>query len=229
MSAQTEQTHACMNTKTPDLHALFVASSLHEAKNHANHLLLHLDQLATACQLSPQDAHLQPLQQDCQHLLHHLTQILHLYKSNQGYRLHREEVIIADFFEELQLRHPQTTLQVDPNLTWVFDEQLLLNLLDTALYNASQATATQIHLSAAVQDNYLHICIDDNGLGFPKEWLSQPLDQLHSSQLAAHKTGLGLYMAQQITAAHQHHQRTGYLQLNNQSSLGGGRLSVFLP
>ncbi len=220
-----------MTTTNNDLHALFIASCLHEAKNNANHLLIHIDQLAEHFALASDDPKLQPIQNDCQNLLHHLTQILQLYKSNQGYRLHREDVILEDFFEDIQLRHPHIALhvQTDPDLTAVFDEQLILNIIDTAIYNSLQADATELVLQASRVDDYLQICIDDNGPGFPEDFLTKSFNQLSPSNLAEHKTGLGLYMAQQIMQAHQHQDRRGYFQLNNQSSLGGGRLTLFLP
>lgn len=214
-----------------DLHALFIASCLHEAKNHANHLLIHVDQLATQFSLASEDPKLQPIKNDCHNLLHHLTQILQLYKSNQGYRLHREDIILEDFFEDILLRHRSINIQqqTDADLTAVFDEQLIFNIIDTAIYNAMQAGATTLKLHAKCTDKYLQICIEDNGPGFPDELLTQSLDQLNPSNLTQHKTGLGLYMAQQIIQAHHHQDRKGYLQLSNDSSLGGGRLSLFLP
>jgi hypothetical protein len=220
-----------MTLKSDDLHALFIASCLHEAKNHANHLLIHVDQLADKFALATDDPSLKPIQNDCQHLLHHLTQILQLYKSNQGYRLHREEIIVEEFFEDIQIRHAHVDIRItaDEDLTAVFDEQLILNIIDTAIYNALQAGATALSLHAQCIDHYLQIHIDDNGPGFPDEFLEKSLDQLSPSNLAEHKTGLGLYMAQQIIAAHQHQDRQGYLQLSNQSSLGGGRLGLWLP
>jgi signal transduction histidine kinase len=218
-------------TNYDELHALFVASSLHEAKNHANHLLIHVDQLASQFSLTTEDTRLQPIQQDCQNLLHHLTLILQLYKSNQGYRLHREDIILEDFFEDIQIRHRTIDIQqdIDGDLTAVFDQQLILNIMDTAIYNALQAGASVLKLQASRTENHLQINIDDNGPGFPEALLSRSLDQLKPSDLAQHKTGLGLYMAHQIMQAHQHQDRHGYLHLSNASSLGGGRLSLFLP
>lgn len=218
-------------TQHDQLHALFIASCLHEAKNHANHLLIHADQLAEQLALNAQDTRLLPIKSDCHHLLHHLTQILQLYKSDQGYRLHREDSLLVDFFEDIQARHQTIDIQiaVSDALTAVFDQQLILNIIDTAIYNALQAGATAISLQAQRLEQHWQICIDDNGPGFPEELLTQSLDQLKPSDLAQHKTGLGLYMAKQIMQAHQHRDQQGYLQLCNASSLGGGRLSLFLP
>jgi hypothetical protein len=72
--------------------------------------------------------------------------------------------------------------------------------------------------------------VEDNGQGFPPFMLEQQAEFLRpESGFLNNNTGLGLYFTQQVLELHQHDDLHGRVLLENEASLGGGRLSILLP
>jgi K+-sensing histidine kinase KdpD len=217
---------------------IFLASSIHEAKNHLGHLGNTVDNISTeasgisATQLAQAKSQLHSLS-------HLLNQVLVHYRGvHQGYQLHMDEVDLEDFFDDFHTRQsPNLTAKaaqlvstVETQESAFFDEQLIANVLDTLVANALSAGATTLKLSAKQGANQ-QTCIEliDNGPGLPEYLLTQDLETLQPIQANEHKTGLGLYLANQILKAHQNQGQAGELHLQNRRDESGACVTLLLP
>ncbi len=222
-----------------EIQQLFMASTLHEIKNQLGQVMNAVEGLKEKAALSAEDAESQYLDAQFQCLNFRLGQLLQGYKSQTAYQLRLDYHDLVDFFEEASIRHQslknqiQLTFDDTTDLCPCFDEALMINVLDTFIYNALQAGASQIHLSSEAEKDdpqSAWIIIEDNGPGFPAELLEQPIDQLKPGNFRQHKSGLGLYMANAIVKSHKNQKGTaGHLLLDNHSSLNGARIRVLLP
>jgi len=226
-----------------------MASSIHEIKNGFNNMLRHVEHISDELPEN-HEVHQQAkaIQTEALYMSHQLTQLLVCYKNgNEGYKLSIRHHDMEHMLEDLVDRHEVTTglshqchfnFECEQDLIGFFDEPLILNVIDTAINNAAREEGvTSIQLSACESENYLQISICDDGPGFPTELLTslENNDQSKGSRTARQtklsdgKTGLGLHFAQTIVSLHKHHQQTGYIVANNDSPLGGARLSIMLP
>ncbi|MBI0579801.1 HAMP domain-containing protein [Neobacillus cucumis] len=83
-------------------------------------------------------------------------------------------------------------------------DQVLLNLLDNALKYSNENTTS--HIKALKRDKSLHIIIEDEGIGIPKEDLPYVFERLYrvekSRSRATGGFGLGLTIVKQLVEAH---------------------------
>lgn len=216
---------------------IFLASTIHEAKNYLGHLNETIEQLiASNTEIPTERAALARGQ--VHNLSHLLTQVLIHYRGmHAGYQLHTEQVDLEDYFEDLEQRH-QATLsakhgklktKINTDQAAFFDEQLINNVLDTLIANALSAGATELTLIADSHlDDQLILELQDNGPGFPSHLLNQDFNSLQTEQAHENKTGLGLYLANQILQAHQNKTATGRMELLNLEA-GGASVSLIIP
>lgn len=152
-----------------------------------------------------------------------------LSRSLAAYRLLRDgaqlavvPVIVADLFDELALAQRAhlakqgQTLHLDCTVVdaWPLDRDLITDLLNNAIQNASRFARQQIRLSARREGDCLTLRVDDDGPGF--------------AQLPP-RNGLGLLLAERIVSLHQHQEDCGKLTLGNVGPLGGAWLELRLP
>ena len=115
------------------------------------------------------------LQQEAKRLNTNLIELLTLYKiENERISPNIEELNVADFLEELVLENQATANAQRVNLTWecdhtlsgFFDEGLIRGVVNSLIGNGMRYTATNLLVSAAEQEGYLVIRVEDDGKGF---------------------------------------------------------------
>lgn len=158
-----------------------------------------------------------------------LTQLLTLYKRERGeHRLDIRDGSPADLIEELAAgARPFTPLTIETDTGqappfWFYDEALVRLALHDALHNAIRHARSRVCLTAREVVDRLIFEVRDDGPGYPQAILEgSPAGPGHIVG-----TGLGLALARDIAAAHEHDGRRGELRLANQ---GGAVFALSLP
>ena len=163
-----------------------------------------------------------------------LTRLLCFYKS-ETHQLHLQidaqdpHELIDDLLTHHASRiQTQTHLQIVNELTqapslWFYDKTLIQMILANVLQNALRYARQEISVSVIAHQDYLEICVQDDGIGYP----SSVLENLKtSSPVTAHGTGLGLGLARRVVALHTNNGRQGEIILSNQD---GAKFQMRLP
>jgi len=218
-----------------------MASTVHDMKNviaavsQAYESLL--AEMPEALQRSPQ-ARL--IEQEALRLDAMLMQLLGLYKLEHGQLLLQPVYYSLDeLFEDLHNRHRELLeyrnidLQIeleDPHLEVYLDVSLIGTVLDNALGNALNFCKKTIRLTAQRADDGILLTINDDGAGYPVNLLGAVRDKPSSGMdRNSGSTGLGLYFAANIVAMHDQDNRPARLELNNNGTLPGACMTVWLP
>ena len=194
-----------------------------------------------------------PLQYEAQRVNDTLVQLLTLYRSNEGFYTPRlVPTPVYELLEEYALRqkplmdyrHVTCELDCDEDLVWPLDAELIGGLLENVLTNTLRYTQDRILLAAARDGDWLRLRIADNGPGFPEHMLGRrDPDQQGVLDRSAGRTGLGLYFCAVVAQLHAPPDpdesdenragidlaQTGFVELCNNGSLGGGEFVVNLP
>jgi len=101
-------------------------------------------------------------------------------------------------------------------------------VLNNAIHNALHCARSEIRLSAAEENGFLAIRVEDDGDGFPQEILENG-GSMKSLNLSGGKTGLGLYFSAVCAGLHSNKDQTGRIALSNGGSLGGAVFTLLLP
>jgi len=212
--------------------AIFLASTIHEAKNHLSGLASLVETIIQQ-QASPE---IEDAKRYIGLISQSLSQVLMHYRSqHEGYQLHIDEVDLEYFFELFNLRHLpllkhkkiQLTCDFEDEANIFFDEQMMHNVLDTLIHNAVSEGSSQIKVSGYIENEYYIISVQDNAGGFPESMLEKDLDAFSSTNLSESKTGIGLYLANQILKAHVNNSKTGSIKLENKHL--GGCVNLLIP
>lgn len=97
---------------------------------------------------------------------------------------------------------------------WPLDRDLVTDMLNNAVQNAGRFARKTVHVSAATDDNWLCLRVEDDGPGFAT---------------LPPATGTGLMVAERLALLHHRHERQGSLLLSNHGTLGGARFELRLP
>ncbi|MFC5459665.1 sensor histidine kinase [Massilia niabensis] len=133
----------------------------------------------------------------------------------------------------LAARDISLDLDVEANLVWHLDEDLIVGVVSHAVNNAVHYTRDRIRLSLRRNGELLDIRVEDNGAGYP-----QPLLEAGAAALTGmdsgvdfhgNSAGLGLYFSREVARMHRHRGRTGSVRLENGGVLGGGCFILSLP
>lgn len=163
-----------------------------------------------------------------------LTGLLCFYKS-ETHNLHVQidaqdpHELIDDLLGHHASRiQTQTHLEVQKDLEqapdlWFYDKTLIQMVLANALQNALRFARHSIKISVIAHPEYLEICVQDDGVGYPSSLLQNPDE---SSPVTSQGTGLGLGLARRVVALHKNGDRQGEIVLSN---LGGARFQLHLP
>jgi signal transduction histidine kinase len=216
-----------------------LASSIHDIKNALGMVLNTLEDMSSDPNSAlAGDPKAVILQLEARRANNDLIQLLTLYKFDNGQlSTHMVEHNLEDFLEEIVVDHRalsaargiEIAYQADPYLSAYFDEDLLRGVLNNAIGNAERYTQDRILLVAQERENYLVIGVEDNGAGFPQAMLDMLPDMASSESFSRGRTQLGLYFSHQVAEVHRNGERHGRITLDNNSSLGGGCFSVWLP
>lgn len=178
------------------------------------------------------------IQCELQRINNSLVQLLSLYKMETHlFSIQADQYNLYDFLEEVIINNTiisdnnklSITLECDEAIDWFFDKELVASIINSTINNSIRYAHARIKLSADIIDDYLQICIEDDGEGFPEK-MFVPLDSLETAiNLQTGSTGLGLYFAEQIANIHHNGDKRGATMIDNQSQLGGGRFKLLLP
>ncbi|MDD5329015.1 MAG: HAMP domain-containing sensor histidine kinase [Sulfuricella sp.] len=220
-----------------DFTALF-AAQIHDLKNLLFLLLGGLETLDQRTGIGPDgNARLALLKYNGQLINDKLIQMLSLYRFNRGaYPINLEYRPAADLIEEifaearplLAAKSIAISSQVDPALCWFYDRDLAAGVLNNAIHNALNCARSKIRLSAAEEDGFLAIRVEDNGPGFPQEIIEHG-GEVKSLDRSGGKTGLGLYFSSVCARLHRNGEKSGRIELTNGGSLGGAMFTLRLP
>jgi K+-sensing histidine kinase KdpD len=227
------------DNQVPDF-ALIIASAVHDMKNSLGMLLHSVDSM---CDELPEEWRKKPnvatVQYEAERVNSYLVQLLGLYRlQNKLLSLHIDEYYLEDLLDEqvahytqvLQSRNINLNISVAKNLTWFFDREIILGVLNNALNNASRYTKSNIEITASIDDKYLLIEIHDDGIGYPKDLLESPPGEiLNDINFNTGSTSLGIYFAAMVTKLHIQGDLHGHIKLSNGGRLGGGVFSIYLP
>lgn len=215
-----------------------LANCVHDLKNSAA-IVIHA---AQAIQNSNAQSDLDPqmvvLQSEAQRINHDLLHLLGYYKlenSKQG--ILREIVDCEDLLIEvrdynkplMQARGIDFEVQVEGAVEGYFDRQLVTSILNASINNAQRHAKHQVRVNCETRDGFTVFSVADDGIGFSNEILANTDFEAGRTVSCTNSTGLGFYFADRIVKLHRHRDRIGRISLANNSPLGGGVFSLWLP
>lgn len=228
---------------------LFLASTAHDMKNSISVLSGTLERLLVAQSSEPapepETAYPQMAQMlyQTKRLNDNLMQLLALYKQvgKPAYPFDVQPIVLGQLAEQvvaagrvlLQSRGIRLELDIDPDLIWHLDEDLVIGVLSHALNNASHYTRDTVRLAIGELDGWLELRVEDNGPGYPpallKAGAAGTREVLGGVDFLANSAGLGLYFSNEVAKMHRHRGRSGTVGLENGGALGGGCFVLRLP
>ena len=219
--------------------SLVLASSVHDMKNSLGMLLNSLEETVQEmpAKTPAQQQRFATLQYEASRINGELIQLLSLYRmEQQAMPIIVEENYVRDMLDEQLARNDalfvsrrlNISYQCDEDLVWYFDTELVGGVIHNVLVNCARYTRSQLSV-VAYEENGLHIKISDNGGGYPKLMLDQPIKSSGRVSFETGSTNLGLYFAQAVASLHKAKGVCGSISLANDSELGGGEFHLYLP
>jgi len=220
-----------------------LASIIHDVKNSLSVVVNHVDEIMVDEEVSEKVKNSAGImQQETRRANNQLIQLLTLYKLDKE-RLNPniQEHNVYDFLEELMIEEQslakaqniEILIECDEWLSGYFDQDLIRGVLSSSIGNAKRYTKDTILLSADIEDDYLIIRVDDNGVGFPEVFIESANkhtdDESVGNDFREGRTQLGFYFAANITRAHENRGRCGFMKLKNGNKLSGGCFELWLP
>jgi len=220
-----------------------LASTLHDTKNSLGLLFNNLEDIIASCRERNCERHTDfyALQYEIQRLNQSLIRLLSLYKAEKSQlAINIDYNAVGDFLEEVAVAHERLLAsrgirletQCEDSLFWAFDRNLLEGVLDNIINNAFRYAKSIVKISAGVENGYLALLIEDDGIGYPPSMLINENRQPRFKQDIDFKTGstgLGLYFSMMVAAMHANQDKEGFISIVNGGSLGGGVFSIYLP
>lgn len=216
-----------------------LASSVHDMKNSLGMLLTTL--AAMTEKYPPQDAEqarfFSTLEYEAARINTELIQLLALYRMDEQTLLFEiDEHLVLDVIEDqvarndalFKTRNIHLEIDCDPDLIWYFDSELLGGVLNNLLVNCARYSRQRICIRANIENGFLVIAVEDDGMGYPENML-QDTSASKAVSFSSGSTRLGLIFARKVLEMHKSKERLGYLQLSNGGALGGGKVQLFLP
>lgn len=220
--------------------ASVMAVAVHDMKNSLSLLMQTIEDLSKSLPPTQDESRQQivDLHYEANRMNTTLVQILSLYRAElDSLPLNIDECFMEDLAYELIESNKTYTKQknitcivdVDSELSWFTDKDLLFLLMNDVLVNAIRYGASEIKISTIVEDGYLCISVEDNGSGYPQRMLDMSDAAMESLCVSEGRTGLGLFFARMIAQTHKNKNRQGSIKLSNNSVTGGSIFKVLLP
>ncbi|MDP2099147.1 MAG: HAMP domain-containing sensor histidine kinase [Methylobacter sp.] len=226
------------NTPTPPIDfPAILASSVHDIKNSLTTLRALLSQLENSYQEGVKPKEFRQLEFETNRMNNCLMHLLTLYKIDLSrFSLAIDEHSVADIVEDvvaqqstlLDLGNVELLTEYD-DLFCYCDSTLISHALCTLVNNAQRYCRNKVLLSVTEEDGYIVFSIEDDGLGYPAEFISSDGETLHQLDLANGNTGLGLFFTKTIAQLHTQGDKQGFITTDNNSQLGGARFKLHLP
>lgn len=214
-----------------------LASSVHDIKNSLITLRALISHLENTYQ-NPKPREFQHLEFESNRMNNSLMQLLILYKIDLSqFNLTIDEHSAIDILEDiiaqqstlLSLSDIQLTTECDDDLFCYCDQSLISNAVSTLVNNSQRYCNNKILLSATQEDDYVVFCIEDDGAGYPENFLSFNPQKNTRIDMATGNTGLGLFFAETIAKLHTNGDKHGFIKAENNSRFGGAKFSLYLP
>ncbi len=226
--------------KQPLDFSLAFGSAVHDVKNSVGLLLHSLDEFLKANPPKSEEDNQRAvvLNYEASRINNDMMQLLSIYRlQNERLFVSVEECHVAELLEDELLAHDTlltmkkigVTLDCPSELVWYFDAMLVKNVLTNVIVNTIRYTKDEIRIAVERVDGYMRITVEDNGSGFPKELRSDPGGYLTRINFNTGSTGLGLYFSARVAELHRNGDRDGYIEVDNDSTLGGGAFRIYLP
>ncbi|MBS4051188.1 sensor histidine kinase [Methylomonas rivi] len=223
--------------KEDALFPVILGATVHDIKNSLGTLLGLIQQMSLK-QSAGQVDEVRQLEFEANRINHSLMQLLVMYKiDSRKFSLMEDEYAALDLINEAKaqqdrlsrLQNIEVRSECRDDLLCYCDYQQISNALGTVLNNAQRYTKNAVLISASEADGYLRFCIEDDGLGYPPHLLEADLTNPADVDWVSGNTGLGLYFVAAIAGFHKNRDKTGYVEIDNHSRLGGARFSLYLP
>lgn len=207
--------------------SLFLASAAHDMKNSVGMLSATLEGLLKdpALREAPAFRALAHMLYETRRMNDNLIQLLALYKElgHSAYPYDPQANEVGQFAIEvleqnqvlLDAKHIALDIDCPEQLVWIFDEYLVLGVVNHAINNAIHYTHDRIDLSFAVCDGILEIRVADNGAGYPEAMLAASHAVRSGVNFSTGSTGLGLYFSSEVARMHTHKGKCGSVTLEN--------------
>ncbi|MDN4059734.1 HAMP domain-containing sensor histidine kinase [Massilia sp. YIM B02769] len=225
--------------------ALFLASTAHDMKNSISVLSGTLERLLDGASPQTETAYPQMAQMlyQTRRLNDNLMQLLALYKQvgQPEYPFDVQAIPMVELAEQvaalgrvlLQSRGIAFEVEVDTDLIWHLDEDLIVGVVSHAVNNAVNYTRDRIRLALRQEGDLLEIRVEDNGDGYPQALLDAGAEAMSGVasgvDFRTNSAGLGLYFAREVARMHRHRGRHGAVRLENGGRLGGGCFILTMP
>ncbi len=216
-----------------------LATSTHDMKNSLFMLLQSIENLDLADNLTAkQHQEFADLHYQTSRINGTLMQLLALYRDEQNQLpIYIEENSVAEMLQEvidrnrlyLNSHDVNVTLQVDPELTAYFDQDLITYLIGDIFVNALRHTETSVSLRAFVDQQYLNIQVEDDGEGYPEHMLAINQETPTLFNAGKGRSGLGLLFAKKIASEHKTKLLQGHILLENKTESDGSVFTLRLP
>lgn len=217
-----------------------LAAAVHDMKNSLFLLIQSIENLAR--ELPPQNCSAREqvanVHYEASRLNTNLVQILSLYRAElERLPINVDECFVADLLFDVvdsnrlyvEQKGIEVNVQVDSELSWYLDRELIYLLVNDVLVNALRYGTSKIHISTQTQQDELVLRVEDDGTGYPAAMLEKSHEDLSDFQLSQGRTGLGLFFARLIADAHSQGEQRGTICLSNGGSLGGSVFEVKIP
>lgn len=225
----------------PDIDfATVLASGVHDMKNSLCMLIQSMDllqqELAEKSAAASQE--LARIHYEATRLNTNLLQLLSLYRIERDQLpLHMDEYSLDDLCDEILIKNEmysaqrQIEVRIDcqAHTSWFFDNDLISNLVNDMFVNALRYSKSKLLLRAAEVNRQMVVEIHDDGDGYPVDMIDNSDEAISNLNLAAGRTGLGLFFAHMIARAHRNQGRTGRIELTNGGEFGGAVFRLVLP
>jgi K+-sensing histidine kinase KdpD len=216
-----------------------LASSVHDMKNSLCLLIQSIENLSNQFSENQQESkEIAQIHYEASRLNSNLLQMLSLYRARKdALPINIEEWYLDDLIDELIAKNTlyiknkqiDVELDIETDLAWYFDNDLVANLLNDIFVNAMRYCQHKIFISAHQSEQGLEVTICDDGSGYPEHMLISSNTQPKDIDLTASRTGLGIYFAKLIASSHQQADKVGSISLENGGVLNGSVFRLVLP
>lgn len=218
---------------------MILAASMHDMKNSLCMLLQSIETISDSVNQTEQaKAEFAKVHYEIARVNSNLLQLLAMYReNNESLPLNIEYIYVDELLDELLSKNElyirnkkiHVSVEVETDLAWYLDNDLIINLLNDILINALKYTTSAIKIQAQEINQKLVITIMDDGPGYPEQMIEKSLTQMSEAILTQGRTGLGLYFANLIAKAHHNKGDDGHISLQNGGKLTGSVFTLTLP
>jgi K+-sensing histidine kinase KdpD len=217
-----------------------LGAAVHDMKNSLSLLIRSIENIGNnATELDSDSAkNLASAHYEASRLNTSLVQLLSLYRAGlNSLPINIDQHYIDDVVDEMiasnenYLSHKKITFDVNlqPDLVWYLDSDLISILLNDVLINSMRYSKQKILLKVYEENDYLIFQVADDGPGYPKSMLEANEINIQDYDISQGRTGLGLFFARLIARAHTKGERKGSISLANGGVLGGSLFTLKLP